>query len=212
MEDRTIVLQTIITDIKQHQCSLRSGCIQAVPGEGNPYSPVVFIGEAPGRVEDEEGRPFVGPAGKLLTKLLASVGWQRSDVYITNVVKCRPPANRDPSPIEVEEHKQFLQRELELIQPKLIVLLGRHALHWFLPGEQISKCKGVAKRQGDYTYFPIYHPAAALHNPNLADTLKSDFLKIPTVLSQLDKLSSSLLPDSSPSTTKTSPQQQLSIF
>lgn len=212
MEDKTIALQAIIADIKQHQCSLRNGCTQAVPGDGNPNSPVVFIGEAPGRVEDEEGRPFVGSAGKLLTSLLASVGWQRSEIYITNVVKCRPPANRDPLPIEVEEHKQFLHRELELIQPKLIVLLGRHALHWFLPEEQISKCHGQAKRQGQHVYFPVYHPAAALHNPNLGNTLKEDFLKIPSVLHKMDELDGNGIINPPTVSPQSSTKKQLSIF
>lgn len=213
MEDKLIALQAITADIKQHQCSLRSGCIQAVPGDGNPNSPVVFIGEGPGRVEDEEGRPFVGPAGKLLANLLASIGWKREDVYITNVVKCRPPANRDPLPAEVEEHKPFLQRELDLIQPKLIVLLGRHALHWFLPAEQISKCHGQAKRHGQHVYFPIYHPAAALHNPNLGNTLKTDFLKIPAVLLKIDELDQSQS-NHSPVVSQPQPstKKQLSIF
>jgi len=213
MKDKTIALQAIIADIKQHQCSLRSGCIQAVAGDGNPYSPIVFIGEAPGRVEDKEGRPFVGPAGKVLDKLLTSISWQRSDIYITNVVKCRPPDNRDPLPVEVEEHKQFLQWELELIQPKLIILLGRHALQWFLPNEQISKCHGKAKQQGQYVYFPIYHPAAALHNPNLANTLKEDFLKIPAILQKIDEIRLPQ-PINSPAVSQSPPstKKQLSIF
>ncbi|MFH0912399.1 MAG: uracil-DNA glycosylase [Patescibacteria group bacterium] len=189
MSERAQALQQIITDIKNHQCSLRAGCTQAVPGEGSPESEIVFIGEGPGRVEDDQGRPFVGPAGKLLNDLLNSIGLNREDVYITNVVKCRPPGNRDPLPEEVAEHSDFLKRELDLIQPKLIVLLGRHALHWFLPDEQISKCRGKAKRQGQHIYFPIYHPAAALHNPNLSCTLKEDFLKIPAVLEKISELS-----------------------
>jgi len=188
MNDRVAVLQTIIDDVKTHHCSLRAGCLQAVPGEGNPNSLIVFIGEGPGRVEDQEGRPFVGPAGQLLVKLLDSIGLKREDVYITNIVKCRPPGNRDPLPAEVAEHHGFLERELDLIQPKLIVLLGRHALHWFLPEIQISECHGKAKRQGQYVYFPIYHPAAALHNPNLSNTLKEDFLKIPAILKKIDEL------------------------
>lgn len=213
MEDKTTALQKIVLDIKQHQCSLRQGCIQAVPGDGNPDSPIVFIGEAPGRVEDEQGIPFVGPAGKVLDKLLASIGWQRSDIYITNVVKCRPPENRDPLPLEVEEHKQFLQRELELIKPNLIVLLGRHALQWFLPDEQISQCHGKTKRQADYVYFPIYHPAASLHNPNLANTLKEDFLKIPAILQKINQ-SDQTTPNQSPAVvnSQTPIKKQLSIF
>lgn len=185
MSDKAEALVKIIQTVKNHNCSLRTGCLQAVPGEGNPDSSIVFIGEAPGRVEDQEGRPFVGPAGQLLAKLLASINLTREDIYITNVVKCRPPENRDPLPEEVAEHSSFLSQELELIQPQLIVLLGRHALHWFMPDEQISKVRGTAKRMGQYVYFPIYHPAAALHNPNLAQTLRDDFAKIPALLQKI---------------------------
>lgn len=187
-EDRSEVLQQINRDVKSHQCSLRSGCIQAVPGDGSPYSEIVFIGEGPGRSEDEQGIPFVGPAGQILTKLLNEIGLTRETVYITNVVKCRPPGNRDPLPEEITEHADFLTRELDLIKPKLIVLLGRHAMGRFFPDEQISKCHGKAKRKGDQVYFIIYHPAAALHNPNLAATLREDFLKIPAVLKAVDNL------------------------
>ena len=182
------ILSQISKDIREHTCSLRAGCIQAVPGDGNPESEVVFIGEGPGKVEDEVGKPFVGPAGKVLEKLLSDIGLLRSDIYITNVVKCRPPANRDPLPSEVAEHAEFLKRELELIQPKLIVLLGRHALHWFLPNEQISQVRGKAKRQGDKVFFPIYHPAAVLHNPPLMKDLQEDFNKIPILLKKIDEL------------------------
>lgn len=185
MSEKLANLQQIIADIKNHQCSLRAGCTQAVPGEGNPDSEVVFIGEAPGKTEDIQGRPFVGSAGQILNNLLGTIGRQREDIYITNVVKCRPPGNRDPQPTEVDEHSEFLRLELELIQPKLIVLLGRHALHWFLPNEQISKCHGRAMRQGSFVYFPIYHPAATLHNPNLTNVLKEDFLKIPAILNKI---------------------------
>src|SRR3989344_1605572 len=161
MDDTKSQFQALVDDIKTHHCSLRGGCRQAVPGEGNIGSQVVFIGEGPGKGGDELGRPFVGPAGKLLEEVLATIGWQREDVYITNVLKCRPPDNRDPLPAEVEEHKPFLERELALIRPKLIVLLGRHALHWFLPAEQISKMRGTAKRRGEQVFFATYHPAAA---------------------------------------------------
>ncbi|MFA5270036.1 MAG: uracil-DNA glycosylase [Patescibacteria group bacterium] len=182
------VLAQISKDIREHTCSLRAGCIQAVPGDGDPEAEVVFIGEGPGKVEDEQGRPFVGPAGKVLEGLLNNIGLRRSDIYITNVVKCRPPENRDPSPSEVAEHAEFLKRELELIKPKLIVLLGRHALHWFMPNEQIGKVRGRAKRQGDKVFFPIYHPAAVLHNPPLMKDLQEDFAKIPILLKKVDEL------------------------
>lgn len=186
--DRRSEFKQLVEDIKNHTCSLRSGCLQAVPGEGNIDSPVMFIGEGPGRVEDEQGRPFVGPAGRLLEEVLDSIGWKRDDVYITNIIKCRPPNNRDPLAPEVEEHKPFLERELELVKPKLTVLLGRHALQWFLPGEKISDLRGTAKRRGDRVFFTTYHPAAALYDPKLKETLASDFKKIPVLLKKVDQL------------------------
>lgn len=186
--DKQAAFDQLVSDIKNHTCSLRSGCLQAVPGEGNLDSPVMFIGEGPGRVEDELGRPFVGPAGKLLEEVLSTIGWKREDVYITNVIKCRPPDNRDPLAPEVEEHKPFLKRELELVRPKLIVLLGRHALQWFLPGEKISNVRGTAKRKGQFVFFTTYHPAAVLYDPKLKSTLMSDFKKIPVLLKKIDTL------------------------
>lgn len=185
--DKAVAYDQIVSDIKSHECSLRSTCIQAVPGVGNINSPVVFIGEAPGKNEDEQGRPFVGSAGKLLSEALESMGWDREDVYITNVVKCRPPENRDPTPEEVAEHHELLARELELIQPKVIVLLGRHALHWFLPELQISKVRGTAKRKNGQIYYPTYHPAAALYNGSLRETFISDIAKIPLILKKLEE-------------------------
>lgn len=185
---REAEFKTLRQDVLEHTCSLRAGCRQAVPGEGNIDSPVVFIGEGPGRVEDEEGRPFVGPAGQLLAQALAAIDLKREDIYITNVVKCRPPENRDPSAEEVEEHRPFLARELSLIRPKLIVLLGRHALHWFLPEEKISAVRGTAKRRGDQIFFPVYHPAAALYDPRLRETFINDIKKIPLLLTKIDEL------------------------
>lgn len=185
--DKSSAYNQLLKDIKEHTCSLQATRIQAVPGVGNIDSPVVFIGEAPGRHEDEQGRPFVGAAGKLLEEALQAMGWSRDDVYITNVVKCRPPENRDPTPEEVAEHHSLLARELELIQPKVIVLLGRHALHWFLPELQISKARGTAKRKNGQVYYPTYHPAAALYNGSLRETFISDIGKIPLILNKLDE-------------------------
>jgi len=186
--DRQAEFEKLVKDIKEHTCSLRAGCIQAVPGAGNINSSVVFIGEGPGRKEDEQGKPFVGPAGKLWEEAIGKLGWRREDVYITNVVKCRPPNNRDPLVSEVEEHRPFLERELAIIKPKLIVLLGRHAMQWFLPGEKISAIRGTAKRRGDKVYFVVYHPAAALYDPKLKDVLMADFKKIPILLKKIDEL------------------------
>lgn len=196
----------LVADIKSHTCSLRSGCIQAVPGVGNIESPVVFIGEAPGKNEDEQGVPFIGSAGQLLNLALEQIGWNREDVYITNVVKCRPPANRDPSPEEVAEHHDILERELNLINPRLIVLLGRHALHWFLPNEQISKIRGTAKRQSGKIYYSTYHPAAALYNGSLRQTFIDDIKKIPLILKKIDELESQV------SSTSDSPVSQVQLF
>lgn len=186
--DKLDAYQQLVTTVRNHHCSLRSGCLQAVPGSGNIESPVIFIGEAPGKVEDEVGRPFVGPAGKLLEEGLNQIGWNRDDIFITNIVKCRPPSNRDPLPEEVAEHKPFLEAELALIQPQLIVLLGRHALHWFLPDLQISQVHGTAKRLGNQIFFPVYHPAAALYDPRLRTTFLEDIKKIPLVLNKLSQL------------------------
>lgn len=154
-----------------------------VPGDGNPRSKVVFIGEAPGEQEDKQQRPFVGNAGKLLEELLGTIGLQRADVYITNVVKFRPPQNRDPTPEEKEACLPFLMLELAIIRPTVIVPLGRHALLHFFSKLSISEAHGKPQRlTDDLTVFPIYHPAAALHNPGLRQALKDDFQALGTFL------------------------------
>ena len=147
-----------------------------VLGEGNPNAEIMFIGEAPGQKEDELGRPFVGPAGKFLDELLESIGLKREDVYISNVVKYRPPENRDPTDEEKEQCMPWLQLEISIIKPKIIVPLGRHALGHFFPKMSISNAHGKAQKiSDDVTVFPIYHPAAALHNGNLRQALLDDF-------------------------------------
>ncbi|HLC75519.1 MAG TPA: uracil-DNA glycosylase [Candidatus Peribacterales bacterium] len=150
-----------------------------VLGEGNPYAEVVFIGEAPGAKEDELGRPFVGPAGKFLDELLASIGLKREDVYITNVVKYRPPNNRDPEPEEKLACLPWVKLELALIRPKVICTLGKHALNEFFPALSISRVHGQPQKVNkDFTVFPIYHPAAALHNGSLRQELFNDFAQL----------------------------------
>lgn len=156
-------------------CPLHTSA-NAVLGEGNPQATVMFIGEAPGEQEDRLGRPFVGPAGKFLDELLASIGFKREDVYISNVVKYRPPANRDPTDEEKAQCMPWLQLEIALIKPKVIVPLGRHALGHFFPKLSISTAHGKPQKlTEDVTVFPIYHPAAALHNGNLRQSLFDDF-------------------------------------
>ena len=188
MDSKETQFKSLVEEIKKHTCSLRDGCIQAVPGEGSIDSQMVFIGEAPGKTEDELGRPFVGAAGKLLSEGLEQINLTREDVYITNIVKCRPPSNRDPLVKEVKEHKPILEKELALIKPKLIILLGRHSLQWFFPNEKISNMRGTAKKQGNNIFFVMYHPAAALYDPRLKDTLFGDFKRIPVLLKKIAEM------------------------
>ena len=161
---------------------------QTVPGEGPENAPLVFIGEAPGFHEDQQGRPFVGQAGQFLEQLLNSIGMKRSDVYICNVIKCRPPGNRDPLPTEIKNCQKWLDQQLELLSPKMVVTLGRYSLAKFFPGETISKIHGKARRQGNVLYFAMYHPAAALHQQSLRQTIEADMLKIPPLVAQVEEI------------------------
>jgi len=163
-------------------CDLCRTRTRAVPGEGPPNAEVLFVGEAPGFYEDQQARPFVGPAGRFLDELIASAGLRRDQVFITNVVKCRPPNNRDPLPGEVDACRKYLQRQIELIQPKIIVSLGRYSLAWFSPRDAISKVHGQAKVRDGVYFMPMYHPAAALHAGNMRKVIEEDFRKIPAVL------------------------------
>jgi uracil-DNA glycosylase len=160
-------------------CPLSRTRIQAVPGDGPVTARIMAVGEAPGETEDRIGRPFVGAAGQLLTKLLESVGLERADLYICNVLKCRPPGNRDPLPEEVEACAHFLDAQVEIIRPDVILLLGRHALQRILPGAPgISRSHGTRIRNRGRLYVPLYHPAAALYNGSLLDTLRDDMGKV----------------------------------
>jgi len=170
---------------------LASQAKQLVMGDGNPNADIVFIGEAPGKNEDEQGVPFVGAAGKFLNEMLAAAGMNRSDVYITNIVKYRPPNNRDPSPEEKQAFWPYLARQLEIINPKAVVTLGRHSMEFFLPDARISQIHGHAVKK-EVTYHdgnhavrlivPLYHPAAALYNGSLRQTLIDDFLNVPKLI------------------------------
>ncbi len=157
-------------------CPLHRSARQAVPGEGSAESGIFFLGEAPGYNEDVQGRPFVGAAGQLLDELLAGIGLDRRSVFITNVVRHRPPENRDPLPEEVTACDVWLRRHLELLRPRVIVTLGRHAMYKFFPTESISRVHGKIRKSADgLVVFPIYHPAAALHQPALRSALVADF-------------------------------------
>ena len=166
-------------------CGLCNTRTQAVPGEGPSDAEVMFVGEGPGFHEDQQARPFVGPAGRLLEDLLSTAGLRRSDVYITNVVKCRPPNNRDPLPTEIDACRAHLDQQIAFIKPKLIVTLGRYSLAWFFPRDSISKVHGHLRRQNGTYFLHMYHPAAALHAGNLRKTIEDDFRKIPQALEKI---------------------------
>ena len=163
-------------------CSLSEKRTQAVPGEGSLDAEIMFVGEGPGFYEDRDGRPFVGPAGKFLDELLQSIGLRRETVYITNMVKCRPPNNRDPLPGEVNACRPYLDSQLEMISPEVIVTLGRHSFSKFFPSQSLTKARGRSQQWRNLTVYPIYHPAAALHNPRLRSVIIEDFSRLPDVV------------------------------
>jgi uracil-DNA glycosylase family 4 len=166
------------------KCGLAGTRTNAVPGEGADSPSILFIGEGPGANEDQQGRPFVGRAGKLLDELLGVVPLRRSDVYITNVVKCRPPENRDPLPEEVRACWPYLEAQIRLLNPKVIATLGRHAMNRFLPDTRISDQHGRATVWRDIVVFPLYHPAAALRSSTLRQTLENDMRRLPQAVLQ----------------------------
>lgn len=190
-EERERALRAIATEVEAcTRCRLSAGRTRAVPGEGDPDTEVVFVGEGPGQNEDQQGRPFVGAAGGLLNELLAMVGWRREEVFITNVVKCRPPGNRDPEPGEIAACEPYLRRQLEVLDPALVVTLGRFSMQAFLPGARIGQAHGTMRPVAPETGAPsalayaMYHPAAAFRQQALKDTMKVDMAGIPDALLQ----------------------------
>jgi DNA polymerase len=176
----------------QCSCELKKTATQPVPGNGNPQAQIVFIGEAPGKDEDIRGIPFVGRAGQFLNEMLESIGMKREDIYITNIVKYRPPNNRDPEPDEKEACVPWLYEELNFIKPKVIVFLGRHSMNDFFPDLKISDAHGKLihkkfKRVQTQYFLPLYHPASALYNGGMRETLMKDFKKIPLILKKIEK-------------------------
>jgi uracil-DNA glycosylase family 4 len=166
------------------KCDIARLRTKVVPGEGAEDAAIMFIGEAPGWHEDQQGRPFVGQAGQYLDRLLASISLDRRQVYIANVIKCRPPDNRDPLPAEIQNCCQWLDKQIEIIKPKMIVTLGRYSMARYFPGKTISKIHGTAQKRDGVIYFAMYHPAAALHQQSLKQAIEADMLKIPEVLSK----------------------------
>ena len=183
------------------KCELAKYRTRVVPGEGAEDADIVFIGEAPGWHEDQQGRPFVGAAGKFLDELIQSIGLTRKQVYICNVIKCRPPDNRDPLPEEIEACRPWLDEQLQLLHPKMIITLGRFSMAKFFPGESISKIHGKERKHNGVLWYPMYHPAAALHQQKLRYTIEQDMLRVPSLLAQMETLPE---PEEKP--------QQLSMF
>ena len=169
------------------KCTLHKTRKKAVAGEGPANAEIMFIGEGPGFHENEQGRPFVGAAGKFLDQLLAQAGVTRGDVFITNVVKCRPPENRDPQPRELESCDRYLERQIEIINPSIIVTLGRFSMGKFMQGAKISQVHGEMRKVGDRYIIAMFHPAAALHQAALKPTILSDFAKLPEQLNEARK-------------------------
>ena len=167
-----------------HKCDIARLRTKVVPGEGAENAEIMFIGEAPGWHEDQQGRPFVGQAGQFLEKLLASINLKRQQVFIANVIKCRPPDNRDPLPTEIQNCRPWLDRQIELIKPKMIATLGRYSMARYFPGKSISKIHGTAQKHDNIIYFAMYHPAAALHQQSLRKDIEADMLKIPKLLAE----------------------------
>ncbi len=194
------------------KCDLCKTRTRAVPGEGNPHAKIMFIGEGPGYNEDRQGRPFVGPAGQFLDELLASINLKRPDVFITNVVKCRPPENRDPHPIEIEACSDYLSRQIAAIKPTVIVTLGRHSMARFFGNEKISAIHGRARKVDGHLCIAMYHPAAGLHQASLKDTIRADFKKIPTIIAEAERLEAEGKMKAEPPKPKEEPPQQLSLF
>jgi uracil-DNA glycosylase family 4 len=199
---------SLLTDLYEQirscpKCVLAQSRALAVPGEGPENSEIMFIGEAPGYHENRLGRPFVGAAGKFLEELLASIHMRREDVYICNVIKCRPPNNREPLPSEIEACRPYLDLQIELIRPRLIVTLGRYSMAKFFPKASISKIHGKSARFGDLLVLPLFHPAAALHQPKYRSDIEQDVLRIPHILAQADGVTEGQLDQ---------PLEQMSLF
>ncbi len=189
------------------KCELAKGRTNAVPGEGPEHAEIMMIGEAPGFHEDRQGRPFVGAAGNLLDELLAAINLKREQIYICNVLKCRPPQNRDPLPEEIEACKFYLDQQIALVRPKIIITISRFAMARWFADKKISDIHGKPKRFGNLVVLPMYHPAAALHQPSLRRVLEEDFKKIPAILKEIEHLVEEAVPAK-----KEKPPEQLSLF
>ena len=204
-------LPTIAAEVIACQrCPLAAGRIKAVPGEGPAHAELMLIGEGPGMNEDKQGRPFVGASGQFLTELLAQAGYKREEVFIANVVKCRPPGNRDPQPIEIDACADYLNRQIAVINPKVIVTLGRVSMAKYFPGAKISAIHGQAKRINDRTIVAMFHPAAALHQPALRQSIEEDFRKLKQIIASVSNSAATPKPEQKDNDNDAG--EQLSLF
>jgi uracil-DNA glycosylase len=193
-------------------CGLHSTRKNSVPGEGPATSEIMLIGEGPGFHENEQGRPFVGAAGKFLDELLAQAGLKRTDVWIGNVVKCRPPENRDPQPDELAACNMYLERQITAINPKIIITLGRFSMAKFMPGVKISQVHGQMRRVGDRFVIAMFHPAAALHQAALKPSILADFAKLPQLLEQARAALAKSVPAAKAKASQEEEAKQLKLF
>ncbi|MBI3244032.1 MAG: uracil-DNA glycosylase [Chloroflexi bacterium] len=198
-------LQQIASEVSVcEKCKLHATRKNAVPGDGPATARIMFIGEGPGFHENEQGKPFVGAAGKFLSELLAAIGMKREEVFITNVVKCRPPQNRDPEPEELKACNAYLERQIAVIKPKVIVTLGRYSMEKFFPGAKISAIHGQARTIGGRLVVAMFHPAAALHQPQYRSLIEQDFKKLPELIAKMEAMETPTTADEDP--------QQMSLF
>jgi uracil-DNA glycosylase family 4 len=214
MSSEEILAEVAVEVSTCEKCDLWKGRTKAVPGEGNPHAKLLFIGEGPGFHEDKQGRPFVGPSGQFLEDLLRSINLKRSDVFITNVVKCRPPENRDPLPAEINACNDYLDRQIATIKPLVIVTLGRFSMAKFFSGEKITAIHGRARKKDGYICIPMFHPAAGLRTASVKEMLREDFKKIPAVLAEAERLAAETPAKSASPTQKKDepPPAQMSLF
>ncbi len=211
-DERAEALGKIAAEIRTCQlCDLWKSRTKAVPGAGNIHTDILFIGEGPGFNEDKQGLPFVGQSGKYLERLLALITLTRDDVFITNVVKCRPPENRDPLPVEINTCKPYLDQQINLIDPLMIVTLGRFSMARYFPNGKITQIHGQAKIENGRAYYPLFHPAAVLRNPALVSQMEADFKRIPETLAKVRSVrEAGKTPP--PSAGDDAPPKQLSLF
>ncbi len=208
LEERQAALNEIAEEIRACEaCNLHQARTQAVPGDGRPDADIMFVGEAPGFYEDKQGLPFVGASGRYLEDLLKLVDLTRDDVFITNIVRCRPPKNRDPLRPEIDACKGYLDRQIAIIQPRLIATLGRFSMELYFPGEKISRIHGKSKRVGGRLYYPLFHPAAVLRTPSLRPVMEEDFRRMKQLVDEFEETAED---DEPPSEPPPRPPEQLS--